>query len=63
MARIGSFTGPTTPYGIPPAAAEPIDNNINPDPALAQSDELKAQAEALLEDLKNLNNDKTGKKQ
>ena len=53
MARIGSFAGPTTPYGVPPSAIHPTDNDITASAAQAEADAAKAAADALYEDLKN----------
>lgn len=53
MARIGSFTGPTVPYGVPPSAIHPTDNDITPSTAQAEADAAKAAADALFEDIQN----------
>jgi hypothetical protein len=63
MARMGSFQGPTTPFGIPTSSVHPRDNDITPDPAKAEAEALKAQELSLYEDLQNLENDYTGKTQ
>lgn len=58
--RIGSFEGPSGPYGTPPSTVHPTDNDITPDPAKAEADAAKAAADALFEDLQNaLKRDKT----
>lgn len=54
MARVGSFQGPSGPYGLPPASVHPEDNDITPTAAQAEADRLKATADQLFEDLKNV---------
>lgn len=58
MARIGTFAGPTTPFGVPTDTVHPADNDITPDPAQAAADANKAAADALYEDLKNATRDR-----
>lgn len=53
MARIGSFTGPTTPFGVPTSTVHPADNNIIEDPTLAEQERVKALQDQLYEDLQN----------
>jgi hypothetical protein len=53
MAKIGSWMGPQSPYGVPPNALHPSDNDITPDPAQAEADRLAAQAADLFDELKN----------
>jgi hypothetical protein len=57
MARIGSFMGPTTPFGVPTDAVHPTDNDITPSAQQAEADALKAAADELYEDLKNATRD------
>lgn len=42
MARVGSFSGPSAPYGIEPNAVHPQDNDVTPDPTKAEADRLKS---------------------
>jgi len=53
MAKIGSWMGPQSPYGVPPNVLHPSDNDITPDPAQAEADRLAAQADDLFDELKN----------
>jgi hypothetical protein len=53
MARVGEFTGPTVPFGVPTSTIHPVDNNIFPDPTLAERDRIESETQALLEDIKN----------
>lgn len=53
MARIGQFMGPSTPYGVAPNAIHPDDNDITPDPAMAERDRQRALADAIFVDLQN----------
>ena len=55
--RIGTFEGPSGPYGGAPNVVHPTDNDITPDPAKAESDAAQALADALYEDLKNAQRD------
>lgn len=57
MGRVGSFMGPTTPFGVPPSAISPTDNDVTPSAAQAEADAAKAAADALFEDLKNSQRD------
>lgn len=61
MARIGSFAGPTTPFGVPTDTVHPSDNDITPSNEQAAADALKAQADELFEDLKNAQRDPNAK--
>lgn len=54
MAQIGSFQGPSGPYGSPVSSVHPTDNDITPTAAQAEADMLKAQAQELFEDLANV---------
>jgi hypothetical protein len=51
--RVGSFTGPTAPYGPPSPIVHPRDNDVSPDKTIAESDAAKALSDALYEDLQN----------
>lgn len=63
MSRIGSFTGPTTPFGVPTATVHPTDNNIVEDPTLAEQERLKALQDQLYQDLQNTLRDQRPEKQ
>lgn len=53
MARVGSFAGPTTPYGQPLNTIHPSDNDITPTAAQAEADRAAAVADELYQQLKN----------
>lgn len=53
MARVGSFMGPTTPFGVPTATVHPEDNDITPSSAQAQADAAKAAADDLFDEIQN----------
>lgn len=53
MARVGSFAGPTTPYGAPLSTIHPTDNDITPTAAQAEADRAAALADEILQQLKN----------
>lgn len=61
MARIGTFMGPTTPFGVPSPAVHPEDNDITPSAAQAEADAAKAAADALYEDIQNALRDPNAK--
>jgi hypothetical protein len=51
--RIGSFEGPTGPYGAAVNVVHPVDNDITPSVAAAEADAAKALADELYEELQN----------
>lgn len=53
MARVGSFAGPTTPFGVPTATVHPEDNQIVPDPTKVEAERLAALQDQLYRDLQN----------
>lgn len=57
MARVGSFAGPTTPYGTPLSTIHPTDNNITPSAAQAEADKAAAMADEIYQALKNAQRD------
>lgn len=61
MARVGSFMGPTTPFGVPTDTVAPSDNNIIPDPTIAAADAAKAAADDLYQQIQNLLKDPNAK--
>lgn len=61
MAAIGQFQGPQTPYGVPPNTVHPQDNDITPDPTLAEADRQKAAADDLYDQLQNAQRTQTTK--
>lgn len=61
MARIGSFVGPSTPFGVPTDAVHPSDNDITPSAAQAEADALKAATDELYDDINNALRDPNAK--
>ena len=53
MARFGGFSGPSAPYGVEPNAVHPDDNDITPDPKIAEAERLKALQDQIYIDLQN----------
>lgn len=57
MSRVGSFSGPTTPYGTPLSTIHPSDNDITPTAAQAEADRAAALADELYQQIKNAQRD------
>lgn len=52
--RVGTFAGPSTPFGVPTPTVHPYDNNIVEDPTLAEMERVKALQDSLYEDTQNV---------
>lgn len=60
-ARVGLFQGPSGPYGVALPTVHPLDNDVSPDPVLAEQDRVAAASRDLYEELQNKQRDFTRK--